>query len=84
MNAKEVENLFKEADELTPEFIEVYINDQLKNFDPFYQDSIILKILVNLQRRVISLERQTRTENYEDRELLVAVKTIIKHIKQSE
>lgn len=84
MNAKEVESLFKEADELTPEFIEVYISDQLKKFDPFYQDSTILKVLVNLQRRVISLERQTRTENYEDRELLVAVKTIIKYIRQSE
>jgi len=89
MNELEKERLIEESDKLEDGFIMKTISEMIKMYDPFIgSNQTDLKIMINLQRQVIDLKNQLneikKSNDYEDRELLVAVKTIIKHIKQSE
>ncbi len=89
MNELEHHRLIEESDNLENEVIMKIISEKIKTYDPFIgSDSTDLKIMINLQRRLIDANNQLneikKSKDYEDRELLVAVKTIIKHIKQSE
>ena len=89
MNELEHHRLIEESDNLENEVIMKIISEKIKTYDPFIgSDSTDLKIMINLQRRLIDANNQLheikKSNDYKDRELLVAVKTIIKHIKQSE
>jgi len=86
MNETERTNLIEESDKLDDDFITKFISSRIKTYDPLNTiNSLDLKVMINLIRKVNDLKDKldeiTKSENYEDRELLVAVKTIIKNIR---
>lgn len=89
MNDTEHRILVEESDSLKEDFIIKTISDKIKLYDPFIEsNSIDLKIMINLQRRLIDannkLNEIKKSNNYEDEKFLVAVKTIIEYIKKCE
>lgn len=60
MNKLEKERIIEESNKLTDENIMKVISEKIKVYDPFIgSNQTDLKIMINLQRRVIDLKKPT-------------------------